>query len=336
MKVLVATKERLVFDVFTPDVEPIAVLDTRRIYEAVPEAQLAIVDYDDIIPHPFSVGFVRGLLEAAPIRCCSSQEFLTAPEGYLAGAPRPRRLYRPLPKCTIAFTSYSGGTGKTSFSLDTALHLVAKSRAFLQLPAAVIELTYGSSALRSLIGDFGPSLSELVDEPDLPPHRFQGVALYPMDHDRVRRLPLEQVQDYIHQQMSHYVLTVIDTIWPHGVASAIGEEVDLWVVLATPRLDAIDNARKLRAELSKTYGSDKVIVAVNQIEGLSSRLALWGTPREIQVPQLQRSNVFFDGRLGREVLGYIYGPLWNTYQKAKRRRGLGRRRRSPDRAEATV
>jgi hypothetical protein len=200
----------------------------------------------------------------------------------------------------------------------------------------VLEFTYGSSALRALIGDFRPSLYELIGDQDLDPHSFQGVSLYPMDYEGVRRLPLEHVEEYIRGQMSHHLLTVVDTIWPHGLASAIGDEVDLWVVLATPRLDAIDNARKLREELSTLYGPEKVVVAVNRMEGMFSRVALWGMPRDIEIPLLQSSDVFFDGRMGKEVLGHAYGPLWSTYQKAKSRRRASRRRRRPDRVEATA
>jgi len=320
MQVLVATKERRVFQAFGPRVEPLAVLDTRSIYEALPQVQLAIVDDGDLIAHPFSVAFIRRLLDAAPLPCCTSAEFLASPEAYLDAATPLRDVYTPLPKRTIVFTSYSGGTGKTSFALDTALRLVNRSKRHLQLPVAVIELTYGSSALAALLGEVKPYLYDLITRRELEPQRFQGVTLYPMDYENVRLLSAEQIQAYCHEQMTHHLLTVIDTLWPNGLASALGHEADLWVVLTTPRLDAIENATRLQQELVSAYGEDKAIIVVNQVNGLGSRLALLGTRRALEVPFVQRSGAFFGGRLGNAILGYTYGSLWRDYQKVKRPR----------------
>ena len=330
MKVLVATKEYSVFDVLgsAEDVEHSAALDTGRVYQAIPETQLAIVDYADLIPHPFSVEFVRRLMSAAPLQQCSAAEFLASPDDYLEVRNPTGRPYQMPAKRTIAFTSYSGGTGKTSLALDTALHFVAQTRSRLQLPAAVLEFTYGSSALMSLVGGGQSGLDELVLQPEIEPYRFQGVTLYPMDYDRVRSLPIDQVKRYLHGQMSHHVLTVIDTIWPHGLASAIGEAVDLWIVLATPRIDAVENARRLRRELALEHGEERVILAVNEMGGLGAALSLIGTRRDLEIPRMNQAEIFFEGRLGREVLSHLYDSLWQDYLRAGRRRWRLFRRRS--------
>jgi len=333
MQVLVATKERQVFHAFGPRVEPLAVLDTRGIYEALPKTQLAIVDDEDLIAHPFSVAFIRKLLEAAPLRCCTSAEFLASPEAYLGATAPLRDIYKPLPKRTIAFTSYSGGTGKTSFALDTALRLVNRSKRHLQLPVAVFEFTYGGSALGALLGEVKPYLYDLVVQRELEPRCFQGITLYPMDYENVRLLSPEQVQEYCHEQMTHHLLTIIDTIWPHGLASAIGNEVDLWVVLTTPRIDAIENATRLQQEITSTYGENKAIIVVNQMDGLASRLALLGTRHDLEVPLIQRPEIFFDGRLGKEILSYTYGPQWREYQKVRRPHWWSRRRHAGGRRQ---
>ena len=327
MKVLVATKEYSVFDILgsADDVEHSAALDTGHVYEALPETQLAIVDYSDLIPHPFSVEFVRRLIAASPLQQCSSAEFLATPDDYLEMRKPAGWPYKMPAKRTIVFTSYSGGTGKTSLSLDTALQFVEQSRLLLQLPAAVLELTYGSSALRALVGGGQSGLDELVVQPELEPYHFQGVSLYPMDYDRVRSLSIDQVGRYLHRQMSHHVLTVVDTIWPHGLASAIGEAVDLWIVLTTPRIDAVENARRLRRELALQHGEDKVILAVNKMGGLGATLSLIGTRRDLEIPHTNLAEIFFEGRLGRDVLSYLYAPLWQAYVRAGNRRRRGRR-----------
>ncbi|MCD6518483.1 MAG: hypothetical protein J7M05_00965 [Anaerolineae bacterium] len=324
MNVLVATKERLIFEKLqemgNPKVNLTPALDTGRIYTAIPSTQLAIIDYFDLVPHPFSIEFIRKLLAAAPLIQCSSAEFLASPQAYWEQAPHRVRPYQLPTKYTIAFTSYSGGTGKTSLSLDTALRFAERTRARLQLPVAVLEFAYGHSALQALIGEEPFALSELITQPELSPYTFHGVTLYPMDYANVRALAIEQVSQYMREQIANHVLTVIDAIWPHGLLFPIGDEVDLWIVLTTPRLDAVENARRLREELAQEYGEEKVILAVNQMGGLAASLALWGTPRELELPRAQRSEAIFKGKLGKEILKYLYGPLWREYERAGRRR----------------
>jgi hypothetical protein len=328
MKVLVATKERQVFDILNafPDLEPTAALDTRRIYEAIPDTQLAIVDYDDLIEQPFSREFARKLLGMAPLQQCSSAEFIASPDTYLKANVPALRPYTLPPKRTLVFTSYSGGTGKTSLALDTALHFVAQTKRRLQLPAAVMEFTYGSSALAALVGDMHPPLYDLISQPEAEPPQFRGVTLYPMDYDRVRSLAAEQVERYCRQQIAHHVLTIIDTVFPQMYVTALGNIVDLWVVLTTPRVDAVENARKLYHDLALEYGEDKVLVAVNQMGGLGSSLALMGSRRDLEIPRIQQGEVFFEGRLGREILKRVYNSVWQDYESAGRRLGLFRRR----------
>jgi hypothetical protein len=297
-----------------------SVLTTGKIYEAIPDVQLAIVDYADLIAHPFSPELIRRLLDGASLKVCSSSEFLDDPKRFLA-AERLRQRRRPLPpKRTIAFTSYSGGTGKTSLALDTALHFAEQTRQLASLPTALFELTYGDSALQALLGlDEAASLYDLVSTPELEPPEFGGVSLYPMGYDQVRLLPSAQVSRYLQTQVSHYVLTVIDTPWPPVMVSSLQNEVDLWIVVTTPRVDAVENARRLRQELSRDYGEEKVILAVNRSGGFGTSLALMGTRREIELSQSKGAGILFEGRLGREVLTYVYGPLWREMRMRRRR-----------------
>jgi hypothetical protein len=339
MKLLVATREPRVFDVLESsryvgkgkgwEVE--VALDTGAIYEAIPEVDLAIVDQADLLPHPFTVEFIRTLLAHAStqkiLHECTSTEFLANADRYLSSQPDKRRKRFNLPPHkVIAFTSYSGGTGKTTLALDTALYFAKKTEAVLNLPAAVFEFTYGSSALHTLVGGGGLTLTDLVLQPEVAPYHFHGVALYPMDHRTLHDIPVDQVTRYLCGQIASNALTVIDAGWPHGLLPAIGEEVDLWIVLTTPRVDAVENARKLCSELSETYSENKVIMAVNQMGGLGATLALWGTPHKLEVERLSQEGIFYSGRLGKKILSHLYGGLWDEYERAgKRRRGLFRR-----------
>lgn len=321
MKILVATKEYPVFDILNArnGLDVTAALDTGRIYQAISQTQLAIIDYVDLVAQPFAVEMIQKLLGAASLESCSSAEFVTSPDDYLGGRKPATKGYQLPAKRTIAFTSYSGGTGKTSLALDTALHFVRQTRKRLQLPASVIEFTYGESALQTLVKGEQAFLSELIGQPEREAYDFQGVRLYPMDYDVVRLMPPEQISQYLRQQIANYVLTIIDAPWPHGLVYTVGDEVDLWVVLATPRIDALENALKLRDDLALRYGQDKVVIALNQMGGFSDSLALSGSESDtkIKIPRTSQAAGFFDGRLGKEVLSYLYNPLWQEYERQR-------------------
>jgi len=327
MTILVATKERLVLDTLlsSEDTELVTALDTGRIYEAISGTHLAIVDRHELVEEPYSADLIVDLLANAGITCCTSEEFIADTDHYLdARSPSSRTLELP-PKRTIAFTSYSGGTGKTSLALDTVLHFVNQTARNLRLPAAIFECVYGDSALEALLGGEQVPLSLLLQQPELDPFKFRDVALYPMDYTNTRQIPNDQYRRYCREQMANNVLTVIDTMWPHGHALALGDDVDMWVVMTTPRIDAIENARKLQNDLRERYGEEKVLLVVNQMGGFASKLALMGLERDIMLPRMQHADTFFDGRLGKEILSRVYGPLWQQYEK--RRRGLFRKRR---------
>jgi hypothetical protein len=329
MKILVATNESLVYNMLSkaPNAEITAALDTGRIYDAIPNAQLAIVDYQDLVAEPFSVDCIRRLLAHNPIVQCTSSQFMASPDSYLSQIKTASRKVRRLPpKRTIAFTSYSGGTGKTSLALDTALRFANQTQVTCPIPCAFFEFTYGVSALETMLGVSKPSLSELVSQRDLEPQQFQGVSLYPMDHDQVRQLSRESVDQYCRQQVGQHILTVVDSMWPHGFLSSIAGQVDLWIVLTTPRIDAVENAKRLRQELAAEFGEGRAIIAVNQAGGLGTLLPLMGVSRALQFPRTRQTNLLFNGRLGNQVLRYLYGPLWREYERGPRRQ-LGLRRK---------
>mgnify|MGYP001135954295 CR=1 FL=1 len=131
MKVLVATKDLAVFDQLQgiTGLEYEEALFTGQIYEAVPGAQLVIIDFDDLVEHPYSVGMLRGILSDSDVQFVSSEEFLAEPANYISEAQRRGGEYTELPtKRTVAFVSYSGGVGKTVLSMDMAAHFARRAK----------------------------------------------------------------------------------------------------------------------------------------------------------------------------------------------------------------
>jgi len=319
MKVLVATKALEVFDVLQgiEGVECQEALFTGQIYDTIPKVQLVIVDFGDLVQHPYSVEMLQGLLAESSIPSVSSEEFLAQPDKWLLEARGIAGEMARLPeKMSIAFVSYSGGTGKTALAMDTALHFARRTK----MPVLLVEFTYGESAIAALTGLEMPYLFDLTTQLEAKAMRWRGVTLAPMDYDNCQDLSIQLIAKYLKGQMAQHVLTVVDSHWPHGLIGAIRDEVDRWFVVATPRPDAIENAKKLKKELDP-----KASIILNQKGGIADSLALTGLERALDLPQIRQVDRF-EGHLGRQILSQAYGSQnWRRYEPQSLIARIGRR-----------
>jgi hypothetical protein len=291
------------------DVETVPALYTDQIVKLLPSSQLAIVDFKDVVEYPYEIGMVQTMLAEAQeqrgLAWTNSDEFLSNPEEWVRRASRSRGG-RALPdKLTVALASYSGGVGKTVLALDTALHFARNT----ERPVLLLEFVYGASSLAALTGFEMPFLYDLASNVDLEPAVFKGVTMMPMDYDNCRLLPPEEFGKYFKKYMARHVLTIVDTTWPHGLVGSIQDDVDQWLVVASPRLDAIENAKKLKDEMGA-----KATIVLNAKRGAGDSLALTGIERGLDLPYLDRVDEW-SGRLGRELLTYVYGAAWREYEK---------------------
>ena len=319
MKALVATTELAVFDALQglSGLEVQEALFTGQIYEALPGAQLIIVDFDDLVEHPYSVGMLRGILTDSSVPFVSSEEFLAEPDSWLTEARRLGGEATELPtKRTLSFVSYSGGVGKSVLGLDTAVHFARRAK----LPVALLEFAYGESAVSALVGQSLPALFELATQPDVEPTVWQGVTLVPMDYDNSRDLSIQLLGKYLKDVMREHVLTVIDAHWPHALIGAVRDEIDRWYVVATPRPDAVENAQKLAAELGP-----KASIILNQKGGMVDSLALSGIERAVELPVVKEPDRW-QGNLGKRILLNAYGEgTWGAYEPVSMFSGLRKR-----------
>lgn len=308
MKVLVATKDLGVFDALQglEGLEYDEALFTGQIYQALPSAQLVIVDFDDLVEHPYSIGMLRGILSDSDVPFVSSEEFLAEPDSWLMEARRLGGESSELPtKRTIAFVSYSGGVGKTVLAMDTAAHFARRTK----LPVCLIEFTYGESAVTALAGADIPALFELATQPDVDPYVWENVTLIPMDYDNSRDLSIQLLGKYIKDVMREHVLTVIDAHYPHALLGAVRDEIDRWYVVSTPRPDTVENAEKLKAELGP-----KAVVVLNQKGGIGDSLSLSGIERAVELPVVKEADRW-KGDLGKKILFHTYGDrTWRAYE----------------------
>ena len=318
MKVLVAARALDVFEALQrlEDVEYEEALFTGQIYSAIPSCQLIVIDYEDLVEHPYDVRMIRELLAESNVRSYSSAEFLRDPERCIREAEiRPGSMTRLPDKYTVGFVSYSGGTGRTTLALDTALHFARQTKKQRQtgLPVLLVEFIYGESALASILGLEMPHLYEMATKTDVEPMVFEGVTVIPMDYDNCMNLSIDLLRSFFGRQMASHVLTIVDSYWPHGLIGAVQESVDRWFAVATPRLDAIENARKLQAELGSEVG-----IIMNMMDSVTDSLALAGLERDLDLTRLDRVDRF-DGKLGKQVLSKIYGPAWREFEGRRRR-----------------
>jgi hypothetical protein len=319
VNVLVATKDLTVFDALQglTGLEYREALFTGQIYDALPNAQLIIVDFDDLVEHPYSVGMLRGVLSDSDIPVVSSEEFLSEPDHWLMEARRLGGEVTDLPtKRTVAFVSYSGGVGKTVLAMDTAVHFARRTK----LPVVLLEFTYGESAVQALVGSSVPVLFELATQPDVEPIVWNGVTLVPMDYDNSRDLSIQLLGKYLKDVMREHVLTVIDAHWPHALIGAVRDEIDRWYVVATPRPDAVENAEKLAAELGP-----KASIVLNQKGGVVDSIALSGVDRAVELPVVKEPDRW-QGSLGKRILLHTYGEgTWGAYEPQSFFAGFRRR-----------
>ena len=316
---LVATRNLAVFEILDQKgVEYRVGLYTYEICEALPTVRLVIMDAEDVVPLKYDVSVITGMLAQQEISSCTSEQFLQDPDFWLrvVETSGKRGAHIP-PKRTIAFVAYSGGTGRTTLALDTALRFAWATESNVEKPALLAEFTYGVSALRSLTGMDMPSLYDLVtrEVEDIKPAVFRNVTLIPMDYDTARDLSAEMVREYLKRQMSQHILTVVDTQWPHGLIQAVRDQVDRWLIVTTPRVDAVANAEKLAKELG-----EKVAIVLNQKGGLADSIALSNLEKDLELPRISRPDAFDGKKLGEEVLRWLYGKQAWTQRYCQPRR----------------
>jgi hypothetical protein len=285
-------------------------LFTGQVYDALKGTNLVVVDFEDLVPHPYSTDMLRGLLTESNVLYVSSEDFLARPQYWIDEARRAGGLATDLPKKrVVAFVSYSGGVGKTTLAIDTALYFARRTK----LPVFLTEFAYGESALAPLTNPDAPHLFDLVTQVDVQPAKWNGITVAPMDYENVRDLSAQLFTRWLKEQMDGHVLTVIDGHWPHallGSAGSLRDEVDEWFILAAPRPDAVENGLKLREEL----GERKARLVLNLKGGAIDSITLNGIKRDLDLPRIKQADRF-EGKLGRTILAQTYGrETWRKYE----------------------
>jgi len=256
-------------------------------------ADLVIADLRSLVPRDLSPEGVEEILRTSGIPVASPDEFVADPHRWQEEALAAKGFVEHLPSRCAVVASYSGGVGKTTIALDTASLFAERTG----LPTLVAEFCYGASALRAICGQNLPDIYDCITEGAQPGKWRRRVDVLPMNHALASMLRPEQIAGFLAAERRKHVLTLLDVHWPHALLEAEQINPDLWLVVGTPKPDALHNAILLSGELNS-----EVRVVINMARG---KLALAGVERDLTLPFIA-SPERYDGRLGNEVLKLIY------------------------------
>lgn len=231
-----------------PDLIVREAFSTRGVIQALPGAQLVILDA--LLPQADTPDDVlRRALEGSGVPVASPGNFLANPEEWLgrarlAGALRVSFL----PTRQVNLINWAGGVGKTTLAMAIGKRFVQRTG----LPAALLELSLGGSALHARISPDLPEFFALATHKAEPAH-WHGVNLYPMDGRSLSVLWAEDpdgVRTMLAEIRRQHTLLVVDAfpghpLYPDLVQSQPGV---INLIVTSPRDDALMQARRLMAE----------------------------------------------------------------------------------------
>ncbi len=231
------------------DLTVLEAFSTRGVLQCLPGVHLVILD--DLISLPdTSSEVLHRALEISGIPAVSQDGFLSNPEEWL-GRARLKNAKRIsfLPARQINLVNWSGGVGKTTLAMAICKRFVQRTG----LPAALLELSMGGSALHARVSATLPeffSIATRKEEPAL----WHGVSLYPMDGRAIDVLwgeDPESVRKVLCEIRRQHTLFVVDAfpghpLFPELYKSSAGL-VNL--VVTSPRDDSLLQARRLMKEI---------------------------------------------------------------------------------------
>jgi len=249
-----------------------------------------------------------------------SKEFLESPKEFVGRSllvDRKRDGVRYMEPRVVMFTNFSGGVGKTTFSLTTARQF----RQATGLPTAAVEAGVGGSSFHSRLGGSDRvTLFDHVTQCDAP-SEWHGVSVYPSDDWAADVMKSDQrLPDALDAIVKSNTLTVFDVFpttpyWPHVLSLA----THVFVVIS-PRPDSLvqmDAMRqRLKDDLAGLDPQPTVHLVLNQVQSAGERLAVAGMI-DAWVERNDGKALGLHGDLAEPVLEIIY-PGW---RKQKHRRG---------------
>ena len=269
---------------------------TGGLYRALPGVHLAIVDLEALTESSeCSRERLAQVLGNSNVLVVDGVTFASDPSGWLARAGAVSGIAEALPSASIAFASLSGGVGKTTLSLSLARYFRKRTG----LPAAVVEVSAGPSALLALLSTNGRGahIYEVVTQSKPWPRNGDGVTLAPMDWRFAQMLETEEIEAAWRSLIGSHTLTIFDAPAYHNLYPIV-ERLARVVIVTDTRLDALANAIFLA-------GQEREIL-INR-GGLTARLALDRPPVAV-IPHVDNAGSY-PVSIGRRLMPVVY-PGW--------------------------
>lgn len=275
---------------------------TQGLIQELPETNLVI--HGSLIEvSAISHDLVQRTLEMSRLPVVSIQEFLAAPEEWIGRARLSSATKLSfLPPKQLNIVNWSGGVGKTTLAMTVCKRFVDQTG----LPAALLELSMGGSALQARIS---PELPEFftIATGKAEPATWNGVNLYPMDGRSMEVLwgddPVN-VQEFVSNIRKKHTLFVVDCFPGHPLFPFLNgaSSAAISIVTTTPRNDAVMQAKRLLKEVAQP-----AYVVMNMTRSLADQA---GAGADLSLPYNERWAEGLDARLADPLLALVY-PGWN-------------------------
>lgn len=273
---------------------------TDGVYRALAGAQLAIVDPDDLVETGMSREALIQVLRGDGVVWASGAEVAADAARFEQAALAAQGRIESLPPQAVAVVNYSGGVGKTTLSLDLSVFM----RERLGLPACLVEVCYGASALRAMCDPNLPHLYEIFTQ-EVPLGRWRGVDVVTMEYDTAQMVFTREseLREFLGKLKRDHVLTVFDCNHPHPLWHIVQEMSEKVIIPTTTRPDCLANSRRLAQELPGA------LLVANRV-GTQAKVLLQGVQRAIDLPEIEAPERF-SGELGRRLMPVVY-PGWRA------------------------
>ena len=271
---------------------------TRGVLQDLPGVHLVILDEVLALPDTSHEVLLRSL-EMSGIPVVSPAQFLANPEEWLGRArlANAKRITF-LPNRQINLVNWSGGVGKTTLAMAICKRFVQRTG----LPAALLELSMGGSALHARVSPDLPeffSIATHKEEPAL----WHGVSLYPMDGRTIDVLwneDPEGVRKVIAEIRRKHTLFVVDCFPGHSLFSELSKPMPglINLVVTSPRDDAMMQARRLMNEVAEPSH-----LVLNMAKSLADRTE---TSVSVALSYNESWALSSDPHLADPILGLVY------------------------------
>ena len=222
---------------------------TRGVLQDLTGVQLVILG--DLISLPdVSNEVLHSALDRSGVPVVSQEGFLADPSEWLGRARlTSAKQISFLPARQVNLINWSGGVGKTTLAMAVCKRFVQNTG----LPAALLELSMGGSALHARVSPDLPEFFAIATHKDTP-SLWNGVSLYPMDGRTIDVLWSEDPQGVrilLSEIQRKHTLFVVDCFPGHPLFAELSKPKNglVNVVVTSPRDDAILQARRLINEI---------------------------------------------------------------------------------------